>query len=155
MKHLHTAVLVVVSAAIVSFAFSTATDAHNPMRHRPYMMRGLVPPYLGKYNPLRPIAQNISAGGVMYSEHCQTCHGKLGYGDGEGGRELTPKPANIAFIMDRPVATDEFLFWTISEGGKPFNSDMPAYKDVLSEKERWQIILYMRAGFPAVKTEQD
>ena len=34
------------------------------------------------------------------------------------------------------------------EGGDPFGTEMPAFKDRLTEEQIWQIIAYMRAGFP-------
>jgi hypothetical protein len=42
---------------------------------------------------------------------------------------------------------DSYLFWRISEGGamEPFNSAMPAWKDVLDEEARWNVIHYIRA----------
>ena len=111
-------------SAMTLVLWSSASEARNPMRHRPYMMYGLQAPYADKINPLQAAPQHVTAGGTLYRDHCQTCHGAAGLGDGEGGKELNPKPADIAFIMGRRVATDEFLFWTISEGGKPFNSGM-------------------------------
>ncbi len=51
-------------------------------------------------------------------------------------------------MIRMPMAVDEYLLWTISEGGKPFETDMPAFKDVLTPEEIWQVIAFMRAGFP-------
>jgi mono/diheme cytochrome c family protein len=120
----------------------------NPVRHRVIRMGGGVPaPYTNMKNPVTEDAASIKAGQALYGEHCQSCHGKKGTGDGEAGTELKPKPANIAFIMDKWIATDPFLFWTISEGGESLKTAMPAFKDVLSDKQRWQIILYMRDEF--------
>jgi mono/diheme cytochrome c family protein len=48
-----------------------------------------------------------------------------------------------------PMAGDEYLLWTVSEGGKAFETAMPAFKDSLSEDQIWSIIAYMRAGFPS------
>ena len=119
----------------------------NPVRHRRVMMGGGVPaPYRNMRNPLKPTAANIAAGRRLYAENCASCHGAKGYGDGEAGKELNPPPANIAFIMDKPIASDGFLMWTISEGGEKLKTAMPAFKDALSEKERWQIILFLRHG---------
>jgi len=36
------------------------------------------------------------------------------------------------------------------EGGAPFGTRIPAFKDALSQEQIWQIIAYMRAGFPAL-----
>ena len=144
-----------IAAAVLALVLvSTQADARNPLRHRPYMMYGLQAPYAGKVNPLPANQDNIAAGGVLYRDHCVACHGTAGLGDGEGGKDLNPPPADIAFIMNRRVASDEFLFWTLSEGGTPLKTDMPEFKETLSEQERWQIILYLRAGFPPVKADQ-
>lgn len=117
----------------------------NPVRHRIIRHGGGVPdPYNGTRSPLKGTKANIDAGAKLYAEHCITCHGKAGEGDGEGGKELNPKPANLAFIMDRWIATDDFLMWSIAEGGMKLKTDMPAFKDVLTEKQRWQIIHYLR-----------
>jgi len=43
-----------------------------------------------------------------------------------------------------PIATDGYLFWAIAEGGIPIGTGMPAFKDALSERETWQLILYLR-----------
>jgi len=148
-------IIPVIAALLAASLFLAAgqAEARNPLRHRPYMMYGLPAPYAGKVNPLPADAANIAAGGALYREHCVSCHGASGRGDGEAGRDLNPPPADIAFIIGRPVATDEFLFWTISEGGEPLKTDMPVFKDVLSEKERWQVILYLGAGFPTQPAE--
>jgi polyhydroxyalkanoate synthesis regulator phasin len=38
-----------------------------------------------------------------------------------------------------------YLFWRVSEGGVPFQTSMPPWRDVLSEQERWDVINYIRA----------
>ena len=63
------------------------------------------------------------------------------------GKALSPSPALLAYMIRRPIAVDEYLLWTISEGGKQFATDMPAFKDKLAREEIWKIIAYMRAGF--------
>jgi hypothetical protein len=40
------------------------------------------------------------------------------------------------------------LLWAIGEGGKQFDSEMPAFKDKLSRDDIWRVISYMRVGFP-------
>lgn len=117
----------------------------NPVRHRIIRHGDGVPaPYDGIRNPLKATKANIDIGAKLYAEHCASCHGKTGEGDGEGGKELNPKPANLAFIMDRWIATDDFLMWSIAEGGEKLKTDMPSFKDALTAEERWQIIHYMQ-----------
>lgn len=44
---------------------------------------------------------------------------------------------------------DAYIFWSISEGGQPMGSSMPAFKNALSERARWQILLFIANGFSA------
>ncbi len=62
---------------------------------------------------------------------------------------LSPSPALLAYMIRRPIAVDEYLLWTISEGGAQFGSKMPAFKDKLGRDDIWRVVAYMRAGFPS------
>jgi mono/diheme cytochrome c family protein len=91
--------------------------------------------------------ETIAQGADLYAAHCSRCHGAVGYGDGTEGRSLVPSPALLSFLIRKPIAGDEYLMWTISEGGTVFRTEMPEYKNLLTEEEIWTIIAYMRAGF--------
>jgi mono/diheme cytochrome c family protein len=39
--------------------------------------------------------------------------------------------------------------WTISEGGPPFGTAMPAFKDTLSRDNLWAVIAYIQSELPA------
>ena len=118
----------------------------NMIRHRYVMMNGLPAAYADLSNPLPADQRTIEAGRRLYEENCASCHGRSGRGDGEAGKDLDPKPADIAFVIDKPIATDGFLMWTIAEGGEKLGTAMPAFKDTLTEEQRWQIITYLRHG---------
>ncbi len=66
---------------------------------------------------------------------------------------LTPSPALLAYLVQQPIAVDQYLLWTISEGGQAFGTAMPAFKKVLSQDEIWEIVAYLRAGLPMVEPE--
>ena len=71
---------------------------------------------------------------------CSPCHGPSGKGDGPAAAALNPKPAD--WTSDRvQKATDGELFWKISTGRGP----MPPWKDSIPEKERWEIVNYLRS----------
>ena len=118
----------------------------NVVRHMAVMRGALPEKYARMTNPLPASAENIAAGKKLYAENCASCHGESGKGDGEAGKDLNPKPANIAHILGKPLDFDGFYMWTISEGGEKLGTAMPAFKDTLSEKQRWQIIHYLRNG---------
>jgi mono/diheme cytochrome c family protein len=111
-------------------------------------LRGNIPDqYAGLKNTLPASTVNISDGKRLYQMQCLACHGKAGDGDGLAGKQLVPSPANLAFTRRLPLATDAFFFWTISEGGRPFGSAMPAFGERLSDDEIWQITHYINTGF--------
>lgn len=90
-------------------------------------------------NPFKGDAEATKKGKIMYTQLCVICHGTKGKGDGMAGAALNPKPGNFTketFFNQ----TDGAIFWKISEGNPP----MAAYKDLISETERWQLINYLR-----------
>ena len=67
--------------------------------------------------------------------NCAKCHGK----DGK------PIVKRVADLSDKKVIakmSDSFMFWKISEGIP--QKKMVAYKDKLTEDERWSVIAYIR-----------
>ncbi len=117
-------------------------------RHREFMEGGVPLEYRSRRSPYPAATKVIHDGGRLYKSHCATCHGSKGLGDGEAGRDLTPSPALLAYMIKRQRSVDEYLLWTISDGGAQFGTEMPAYKEILADNQIWQIVTYMRAGFP-------
>lgn len=116
----------------------------STVRHQFVMQNGLDPNYANKSNPLKRTAKNIENGKRLYEQNCGLCHGPTGLGDGETGKNLSPPPANIAAFSRTPMATDGYLYWSITEGGAPLGTAMPPFKGSLKEAEIWEIILYLR-----------
>ncbi|MGH1359994.1 MAG: c-type cytochrome [Burkholderiaceae bacterium] len=117
-------------------------------RHWTFMHQGTPPEYQTALNPVIATSANLKAGAVLYQENCAQCHGVDGMGDGEVGKALSPSPALVAYLVQRPSAVDGYLLWSIAEGGVPFETAMPAFKESMTPGELWRIILYMRAGLP-------
>ena len=121
---------------------------HRMFRHWTFMNQGVPREYQGVRNPLPSNAETVAAGATIYEDNCAACHGETGLGDGEAGRDLSPSPALLAHLVRMPMAVDEYLYWSIADGGEPFGTGMPAFKNTLSADEIWKVITYMRAGFP-------
>lgn len=100
-------------------------------------------PYAGLVNPVPEDEDSLSRGEEIFAQNCATCHGDGGMGDGPGGSNLDPAPAPIAHTSQ--MMADDYLFWRISEGGKPFGTAMIPYIDILDEQARWDVINYVRA----------
>lgn len=123
-------------------------------RHWTFMTEGVPSAYRGKANPLPSTSSVIQAGGTLYQQQCAGCHGAEGMGDGEATNSVNPSPALLAYMIQRPQSVDEYLMWSISEGGKPFGTPMPVFRGTLSEEDIWKIITFMRAGFPPLEENQ-
>ena len=119
-------------------------------RHETFIRDGVPAAYRGARNPMSGTPDTLRRGAALYAENCARCHDASGTGHGEAGLALYPSPALLAHLLRMPQAADEYLLWAISEGGEPFGTAMPTFKDTLAEQQIWQIITYMRAGFPAV-----
>ena len=117
-------------------------------RHWTYMNEGVPVEYRGARSTIRATPENVAEGQALYRENCASCHGAEGLGDGDAGRSLVPSPALLRWFVQMPMSGDEYLLWAVSEGGERFGTDMPAFKQSLSEEDIWKIIAYMRAGFP-------
>jgi mono/diheme cytochrome c family protein len=114
------------------------------LRHRQVMTDGIPAAYARLRNPLPSSTAVIAAGNALYRANCAACHGDLGEGDGPAAAGMSPPPANLRWSMARPVAGDGYLMWTISEGGGQLGTAMPAFKDALTETDRWKLIRFLR-----------
>jgi len=120
---------------------------HGPVPHHfDYMHHGLPAPYAGKTNPLSASPAVLAHGRQLYAANYAACHGADGRGNGPAAKGLTPPPADLTWTMRMPVARDDFLYWTIAEGGAKFGSAMPAFKDTLMPDDIWSIVIALRSG---------
>lgn len=85
--------------------------------------------------------ENLRSAKKIYSEQCDNCHGESGKGDGSDAMMYDPAPADLTDAANINKRTDGELFYQISEGRKP----MPSFKKKLSEQQRWQLVLLVRA----------
>jgi mono/diheme cytochrome c family protein len=118
------------------------------LRHTTYMQFGVPKDYEGATSTVQSTKEAILAGGRLYAQHCAVCHGRDGMGDGDAALAVSPSPALLAYMVQRPIAVDPYLLWTIADGGIQFESGMPAYKEKLARDDIWRIVAFMRAGFP-------
>jgi putative copper export protein/mono/diheme cytochrome c family protein/peroxiredoxin len=87
-------------------------------------------------------AASIEQGARIYQQHCTTCHGATGTGDGPDGRGLPRRPANLrAEHVGAHTAGD--LYWWITHGIPA--GGMPGFGPRLSEEERWGLVNFVRA----------
>ncbi len=137
--------------AIAASPQQQGTSDHDPHRHGTWA----TPP--AEYASLRgnrwADLDAVKRGQELFRTHCQTCHGPDGKGTGPGAKGLEHPPADLSnHFHNQPGDGDAYLFWRVSEGGvvepfKSMKSAMPAFKAVLNEAQRWDVLAYVHVYF--------
>lgn len=91
--------------------------------------------------PTDPVSMAIAK--KLYKRECASCHGDSGRGDGKSAAELDPRPTDLTTGATW-AQTDGELYWKITGGRTP----MPAFKDLMSDQERWLVVNYVRTLAP-------
>lgn len=117
---------------IVSFAFYSFTTIVQD--------KWVVPEkYVNMKNPI-DASVDKAIGKSLYSQHCKSCHGKEGYGDGSKAKDVEGDLGDFS-SAEYQAQTDGELFYKSSFG----REDMPEYtKKMPDDEDRWLIVNYMR-----------
>jgi|SRR5271157_1653453 len=98
--------------------------------------------YRGKTNPLDNDTDAVAAGGILFEEHCEECHGK----EGMGGKKAPSLRAEEVQNAERGA-----IFWILTNG--VVRKRMPVWSK-LPEPERWQLVSYIKSlGTDAAETK--
>lgn len=77
----------------------------------------------------------------LYKQHCRSCHGKEGYGDGSKAKELETEMRDLT-AEDVQAQSDGDLFYKSFIG----RDEMPNFeKKIKDEEDRWMVINYLRS----------
>jgi mono/diheme cytochrome c family protein/peroxiredoxin len=83
-------------------------------------------------------AASIASGMAVYRQHCATCHGAMGAGDGTAMRtsvDLRSAPTSRRHAGE--------IFWLVGQGIP--GRGMPRFDNRLDEARRWDVINFIRA----------
>ncbi len=122
----------VATATLLSFApLQAQVDAN--FHNAPSSAKNMEDPYEGQ-------AAATKTGSTLYAANCLACHGKAGKGTG-----------NVPSLVDGKLdsVTPGEVFWFITRGD--VDNGMPAWSQ-LPEKQRWQIVTYVKSMTNAVPT---
>jgi len=91
-------------------------------------------------NPLKSDATSLATGKEIWAKDCQSCHGKLGKGDGSKAAQLKTLPNDFT-KADVQGQSDGALFYKTNEG----RGDMPSFRKKISDPEEiWSVVNYIR-----------
>jgi mono/diheme cytochrome c family protein len=97
-------------------------------------------------NPFPSTKENIEKGKAIFhgKAFCVTCHGRDGKGLGNIPGLRGKLPRNFTDKSWQKARTDGELLW-ILKNGSPGTAMAPFIPRVLTEKEAWHVILYVRS----------
>lgn len=84
--------------------------------------------------------KSVERGKKLFTQNCVPCHGTTGKGDGAMGKAMGIKPGNLTDSARMGKHADGEIFWKVGKGKDP----MPVFEKKLSEKERWDVVAYVR-----------
>jgi len=85
--------------------------------------------------------ESLAAAKEIYDLRCAHCHGSEGQGDGPDTDKLSIEPTDFTDGPEMKRLTDGEIFWRIGVGRRP----MPAFKDRLTDTQRWELVNYIRS----------
>lgn len=96
--------------------------------------------YKTKVNPLKGNAESLVTGKTLYNQHCKSCHGTKGKGDGPKASQLDTECGDFSKASFQ-AQTDGSLYYKTYQGRK----DMPSYKTKIPDaNDIWAVVNYMR-----------
>jgi mono/diheme cytochrome c family protein len=91
-------------------------------------------------NPVKSNAESIAAGKGLYQQHCASCHGKTGKGDGSKAGQLKSPLVDFSTAQFQSQS-DGAIFYKTSEG----RQEMPTFKKKIPEPmDIWDIVNFTR-----------
>jgi cytochrome c oxidase cbb3-type subunit 2 len=116
------ALMLVIAGAVLSLQAQEAHFAAVPAKDH------------ARTNPLTGMPEAVSAGSVLYKDHCAQCHQANAQGDGK------KKPSLRSPVVR--TATDGDLEWFLRQGD--LRHGMPSWSN-LPQSHRWAIVAYLRS----------
>lgn len=105
-----------------------------------------IPPVIDGMNALERHGERI------FQQNCAFCHGADGMGQNWIGRFMEPHPRNLRDINFMSNATRQSIRRAVREGLP--NTSMPAWKDVLSERDIQSLLAYISRAFYPLRDEK-
>ena len=92
-------------------------------------------------NPHKGSIESVARGEVIWTQHCQVCHGPDGEGNGPASAQLSVKPKDLTMVAQPPIFPDGIMAFRISNG----KNTMPAWKEAFTPEEIWDLVSYIRS----------
>ena len=91
-----------------------------------------------RINPVLFSEKSVLDGQTLYLQNCSDCHGVNADGSGPDADDMEPRPSNLAAMAGHH--SDGDMAWKIKKG----NGAMPAWEDILSEEQVWNLVNFIQ-----------
>ena len=107
-----------------------------------------------KLSPIDASEANLMAGAKVYLNHCAGCHGLPGQPESKMSRAMFP-PAPFLMAPKKGVTDDPIgeIYWKARNGIRL--TGMPAFVDILSDEQLWQVSQVLLNANQLPKTASD
>lgn len=122
--------------AVVLMLAASSANAQEKPKGKPWAAPAAA---VKEKNPVKADAASIGEGKELYAQHCKSCHGAKGKGDGTKAEKIDISCGDFA-SPETVKQSDGELYYKTTEGRKP----MPSFKEKLSDNERWAVVNFMR-----------
>jgi mono/diheme cytochrome c family protein len=95
--------------------------------------------YKAMKNPVKSDAASVASGKALWGQHCASCHGKAGLGDGPKARNLETPAGDFSKAPFTEGADGEIFFRT-----KMGRGEMPKYDKKIADEDIWALVNFMR-----------
>jgi mono/diheme cytochrome c family protein len=97
--------------------------------------------------PVDPLADARARGEKVYRHYCQICHGDKGQGNGFNSSRLEPRPRDFTDVKFWQSTSAERVHDAVAQGGAVNGKSvlMPAWGHTLTERQRRDVIVFIRA----------
>jgi len=97
--------------------------------------------YKSMANPVDADDESLEVGEELYMQHCKSCHGKEGLGDGPKAADQKGELGDFS-DEDFQAQTDGDIFYKSKEG----RDDMPGYaKKIPDDEDIWHVVNFVRS----------
>ncbi|HMD99589.1 MAG TPA: cytochrome c [Terriglobia bacterium] len=101
----------------------------------------ITPEESARKNPVKFTENSVARGKKIYSSQCTMCHGQNADGKGDAVAEMNITPPDFTKPDTLKDRTDGDLFAILSQG----SGNMPGQQDRMKEKQKWDLINFLRA----------
>lgn len=91
-------------------------------------------------SPLKAGEADLAAGKAAYGANCASCHGEDGKARTATAGKLPTRPTDLSNYLMESMRDGE-IYWVVTQG---ISQSMPPFEAKLDEKQRWQVVLYVR-----------